>query len=84
MSKYKINYQLVTPHTQRANYVEIAIQTFKNHFKVELDLLDLNFPISEWNCLLDQEFLTLNLLRAARSNPKLSAHAFLSRQFASM
>ena len=81
MKTYKTNYQLVSPHIHRANYVERDIQTFKNHFKSGLDSLDTNFPISEWNCILDQAFLTLNLLRSARSNPKLSAHDFINRKF---
>ena len=43
--------------------------------------MDPDFPISECDYLLDQDFLTLNILMAARSNPELSAHNFLNGQF---
>ena len=36
-----------------------------------------DFPINEWDRLIEQATLTLNLLRTARSNPNLSAHAYL-------
>ena len=37
---------------------------------------DKDFPVTEWDRLLDQAELTLNLLRTSRVNPKLSAQAF--------
>ena len=77
----KWHYQLVPPHNHRANAAERGIQSFQNHFKVGLASLDPNFPIAEWDHLLTQAFLTLNLLRTANSNPRLSAHAYLFRQF---
>ena len=72
MEKQKVDFQLVPPHNHRANAAERSIQTFKNHFKAGLASLDPNFPVSEWGRLLPQAFLTLNLLRASRANPKLS------------
>ena len=74
-------YQLVPPHIHRANLAERAIQTFKDHLKAGLASLDPDFPLCEWDRILDQCILTLNLLRSARLNPKLSAHAFLFGQF---
>ena len=74
-------YQLVPPHIHRANLAERAIQTFKDHLKAGLASLDPDFPLYEWDRILDQCILTLNLLRSARLNPKLSAHAFLFGQF---
>ena len=65
-------YQLVPPYTHRRNLAERAIQTYKNHFKAGLASVDPNFPLSEWDRLLEQANITLNLLRAARTNPKLS------------
>ena len=62
MVKSKTNYQLVPPHTHRANSAERAIQTFKAHFIAGLSSLDPDFPVSEWDRLLPQAFLTLNLL----------------------
>ena len=42
---------------------------------------DPKFPIAEWDRLLDQAELTLNLLRNSRVNPKLSSHAYLFGNF---
>ena len=74
MTKYKTNYQLVPPHIHRANAAERAIQTFKKS-------LDPDFPMAEWDRLLEQALLTLNLLRASRIQPHLSAYAHLYGQF---
>ena len=81
MKKEQIDYQLVPPHNHRANYAERAIQTFKSHFKAILATCDPAFPLAQWDLLLPQANLTLNLLRSARSNPKLSAHAYLFGNF---
>ena len=77
MEKKDTKYQLVPPYTHRANAAERAIQTFKNHFKAGLASIDPDYPMKEWDCLLDQCFLTLNLLRGSRANPSLSAYAYL-------
>ena len=81
LKKYDIDFQLVPPHIHRANLAERAIQTFKHHFKAGLATVDPDFPLAEWDRLLPQAVLTLNLLRSARSNPKLSAHAYLFGEF---
>ena len=81
MNKHDTAFQLVPPHNHRANSAERAIQTFKNHFITGLCSLDPNFPIAEWDRLLDQCFLTLNLLRQSRLNNKLSAYAHVFGQF---
>ena len=81
LSKAGLTYQLVPPHIHRANKAERAIQTFKCHLKAGLATLDPNFPIHEWDRLIDQCELTLNLLRASRLNPKLSAWAYLFGEF---
>ena len=75
--KYDIKYQLVPPHIHRRNAAECAIRTFKNHFSAGIATLDPKFPICEWDRLLPQAILTLNLLRNSRVNPKLSAWAYL-------
>ena len=75
MNKKKTKLQLVPTHNHRANAAEHAIQTFKDHFKSGLSSLDPDFPISEWDRLLDQLFLMLNLHLGSRINPKLSAYA---------
>lgn len=81
MKKKETTYQLVPPQNHRANAAERAIQTFKTHFKSGLSTVDSNFPIAEWDRLLDQAILTLNLLQSSRINPKLSAYAQLYGQF---
>ena len=81
MAKEEVKYQLVPPHCHRTNLAERAIQTFKQHFKAGLASTDPNFPLSEWDRLLPQAIITLNLLRTARVNPKLSAYAYLFGEF---
>ena len=79
--KYNVAFQRDKPYLHRANAAERAIQTFKNHMKAVLASLDPKFPVREWDRLLPQIELTLNLLRASRINPKLSAYAILHGQF---
>ena len=76
LHKKDITFQLVPPHIHRANAAERAIQTFKDHFLAGLLSCNPKFPIRERNRLLHQAVITLNLLRNARLNPKLSAYAF--------
>jgi hypothetical protein len=79
--KYKVDFQRVPPKEHRANSAERAIRTFKNHFISTLCTVDSNFPLSEWDRLLPQTLLTLNLLRSSRIHPSLSAHASLSGNY---
>ena len=81
LSNAEVNFQLVPPHNHRTNFAERAIQTWKHHFKAGLASVDPNFPLSEWDRLIDQCNITLNLLRSSRSNPKLSAWAYLFGNF---
>ena len=53
LTQNETKYQLVPPHTHRRNLAERAIQTFKNHFKAGLASVDPNFPLSEWDRLLE-------------------------------
>ena len=77
----KITYQLVPPENYRRNTAERAIKTWKNHFIAGLSSVDPTFPMTEWDCLVQQGELTLNLLRNARVKPNLSAWAYLFGQF---
>ncbi len=79
--KYDLAYQLVPPHIHRRNAAERAIQCFKNHLLAILATADPNFPISEWDRLIEQAVLTINLLRNSRVNSKLSAYAYLFGNF---
>ena len=58
-----------------------AIQTWKSHFKAGLGTCDPDYPLREWGRLIEHANITLNLLRSSRSNPKLSAWAFLFGDF---
>ena len=73
----RIKYQLVTPYKHRNSRAERAIKTYKVHFKSGLATVDPNFPLSEWDRLINQVNITLNLLRTARCNPKLSAYSYI-------
>ena len=81
MLKNNITFQRVPPYVHRRNATERAIQTFKSHFLAGLATANPTFPVHEWDRLLPQAILTLNLLRNARLNPKLSAHALLHGNF---
>ena len=81
MQNENIKYQLVPPHNHRANRAERAIQTFKYHLKAGLATVDPDFPVAQWDRLLDQAEITLNLLRNANCNPKLSSYAYLFGPF---
>ena len=76
-----VDYQLAPPHMHRRNAAERAIRTFKNHFVTILCGCDPKFPLHLWDRLVPQSILTLNLLRASRINPQLSAHAQLHGAF---
>ena len=79
--KHRIIFQRVPPKEHRVNAAERAIRTFKNHFVATLCTVDSHFPLSEWDRLLPQTTLTLNLLRSSRIHPSLSAHASLFGNF---
>ena len=81
LKKENISFQLVPPHCHRANLAERAIQTFKSHFKAGLASVNPDFPLAEWDRLIPQAVITLNLLRSARINPNLSAYAYVFGQF---
>ena len=50
----------------------------KNCLLAGSDTCEPKFPIHEWDNLLEQAELTINLLRNTRVNPSLSAYAYLS------
>ena len=74
-------FQLVPPHSHRRNLAERAIQTWKNHFKAGLASVNPNFPLTEWDRLIPQANITLNLLRTAQTNPALLAYSYIYRNF---
>ena len=76
-----IQYQLVPPHVHRRNAAERAIRTFKEQFVAGLCSTDKNFPMHLWDRLLPQAIITLNLLRASRQLPQLSAYTHVFGNF---
>ena len=81
LTDHQVQYQLVPSGMHRRNAAERAIRTFKNHFKSTLATTDRRFPAKLWDQLLRQAEITLNLLRASRLHPQLSAQASLFGQF---
>ena len=81
MEEHKVTFQLVPPHQHRRNAAERAIRTCKNHLLAGLATCHPDFPIREWDRLLGQCELTLNLLRNSRINPELSAWSYLFGNF---
>ena len=81
MSEKQVKLQLVPPGVHRANAAERAIRTLKNHFIAGLSTTDPDFKLHLWDRLIPQCVLTLNLLRASRINPQLSAYAQVWGQF---
>ena len=69
--------QLVEPHNHRVNAAERAIQTWKDAFISALATTDRDFPIQLWDRLTPQVMNTLNMLRASRINPSISAYEAL-------
>ena len=67
----------ITPTDQhRRNAAERGIQTIKGHFISVLAGTSDDFPINQWDELLPQTILTLNLLRQSHIAPNISAYAY--------
>jgi hypothetical protein len=73
--------QLAPPYIHRTNAAEKAIDIWKCHFISGLSSVDPAFPMHLWCRLIDQATTTLNLLRPARLNRRLSAEAYLHGNF---
>ena len=67
---------MVPSHIQRDDFFKKAIHMFKKHFKAVLSSCDTSLPLLEWDQLLGQANLTLNLLRTSQIKPQLSVHAY--------
>ena len=81
MENYKIYFLLDPPHMHRQNEAEREIRTYKNHFISEFSMTYSDFSISEWDRLLYQCAITLNLLLNSSVNPALSAYTYLFRTY---
>ena len=74
-------YQLVPPNVHRLNIAERAIRKFKAHFLAILAGVDPYFPKYMWDNLLAQTELTINLLRQATLNQRMSAWEYYNGAF---
>ena len=63
------------------NPAERSIQTWKDHFLAGLASIHPDFPMTEWDRLINQCNITLNLLRTLRIHPHLSAYAVFFGNF---
>jgi len=76
-----VHYQLTPPGTHRCNYPERSIRTAKAHIISGLSSVNPRFPMHQWDQLIPQAEITLNLLRGSRINPKLSAYTQINGIF---
>ena len=81
LSDSKQDYQLVPPHDHRRNAAERAIRTAKNHLIAGWCSADHDFPLQAWADTIEAAEISLNLLRASRINPSLSAYEQLHGRF---
>ena len=81
LKKHDVTYEKVPPDMHRRNAAERAVRTFKNHFLAGIASIDPTFPITQWDRLLHQAEITLNLLHNSRVNKKLSAYAYVFDNF---
>ena len=77
----KITVQLAPDGCHRRNAAVRATRTFKNHFIAGLCTAHQHFPLNKWDGLLPQSFISLNILRTSRLNPKLFAHTLLNELY---
>ena len=77
-TKNRCTLQLVEPNNHRVNAAECTIHMFKDAFISTLATTDSDFPLQLWDKLAPQVQDTLNLLRALRVNPAISAYEALN------
>ena len=68
--------ELTPADMHRRNAAEKAIQTFKSHLISVLAGVSDTFSIHQWDELLPQTVLTLNLLRQSNVAPNISAYSY--------
>ncbi len=77
LTKEECKLQLVSPHNQRVNAAEQAIQTFKDALIAALAKTDCVFPLQLWDKLTPQVMSTLNVMQASCIDPTKSAYKML-------
>ena len=81
IQKHNMKFQLTPTQMHKRNIAERAIQTFKSHFISILAGTHSGFSKKQWDLLLPQAELTMNLLRSSRINSKLSAEEQMNGTF---
>ena len=81
LTRKRVEYQMVTPHFHCSNLAKSAISIYEDHFKTWLDSCGPKYPIREWDRLIPQANITMNLLQNTRINPALLADAYLYEVF---
>jgi len=81
ITKQDTKIQFVEPHQHQVNAAERAIQNFHNNFVAGFATVDIIFLMQLLDELLEKGQDYLNLLRASRTNPKLSVYAMLEGEF---
>ena len=73
VKKKQISIQFCAPSNHRALKAERAVQTAKNHIIASFCTTDPMYPMQEWDLLVPQIEMTLNLMRGSAINPTISA-----------
>jgi hypothetical protein len=81
LTKNDCKLQVVEPHNHCVNAAERAIQMFKAAFIAALAATDSKFLLQLWDRLTPQVQDTLNMLRASRIDPTVSAYKILSSAY---
>ena len=77
MKKYDTGFQVFPPNMHRWNASEQAIWTWKKLFISRLYTTNLDLPIIEWDHIIFQYLITLNILHNSRVNQGLLVYSYL-------
>ena len=81
MKEKSTDYQPAPPGMHIHNTADSSIIDFKYHFIAVLCVTDPDFLMKNWDRLLEQAEITLNLLHLARLNPRLLVYEQLNGEF---
>ena len=74
ITKNNMDYQISAPGDHRINFSERSIQTLNNHFVSILHVCDTEYPYNQWDIMIKQTVIILNMVQTSRINPKISAY----------
>ena len=73
--------KIVPPHCHRRNVADVATKSLKQHFLSIIAGVSTDLPMYQWERLLPQDKLTLNLLRQFNTTPTVFAYTEMFRPF---